>query len=116
MRTNNRIVKINQEIKRELAVLIGTEIKDPRVNAAMVSVTDVETTTDLKTCKVQISVLGNAEAKKGALEGLKSATGYIRKEIASRLILRVTPEFIFKIDDSIEYSIHMGELFKKINE
>ncbi|HCC07093.1 MAG TPA: 30S ribosome-binding factor RbfA [Clostridiales bacterium] len=116
MRTNTRITKINQEMKRELSNIIDNELKDPRIKEAMTSVTNVETTTDLKHCKVFVSILGNDEVKKDILVGLKSAAGFIRKEIASRINLRVTPEFTFKIDESIEHSIHMSELFKKINE
>lgn len=116
MRENSRITKINQEIKRELSALIMNEIKDPRIKEAMTSVTNVETTPDLKFCKVYVSVLGDDKIKKDILEGLKNASGFIRKEIAQRVNLRITPEFSFKIDDTIEYSIHMEEMFKKIKE
>ncbi|HAN10397.1 MAG TPA: 30S ribosome-binding factor RbfA [Clostridiales bacterium] len=116
MRTNTRITRINQEMKRELSNIIDNELNDPRIKEAMTSVTNVETTPDLKQCKVYVSILGNDEVKKDILKGLKSAAGFIRKQIAARINLRVTPEFSFKIDDSIEHSIHMGELFKKIKE
>lgn len=116
MRENPRIVKIGQEIKREVSVLIAREIKDPRVSEGMVSVTNAEITPDLKYCKVYVSVLGDEKVKKDVLEGLRNAAGFIRKEIASRINLRITPEFTFKIDDSIEYSAHIEEMFKKIKE
>ena len=114
MKANTRITKISQEIKRELSIIIDNELKDPRIKEAMTTVTNVETTADLKYCKVYVSVLGDEKVKKDILEGLKSASGFIRKEIATRINLRITPEFSFKIDDSIEYSIHMEEIFKKI--
>jgi ribosome-binding factor A len=116
MRENPRIIRINQEMKRELSVLIAQEIKDPRVNQGMVSVTNVETIPDLKYCKVYVSVLGDEKVKKDLLDGLRNAAGFIRKEIAARINLRITPEFSFKIDNSIEYSAHMEEMFKKIKE
>lgn len=107
---SQRMIRINEEIKRELAQLIRLEIKDPRVTDTMISVVDVDTTNDLKISKVYISVLQDAK-KEDALAGLQAAQGFIRKAIAKRINLRNTPEFIFKLDNTIEYGM---ELSKKI--
>ena len=91
MRKNSiKNTRINMEVQRELSEIIRTEIKDPRVNGAMTSVVAVEVTPDLKYCKAYISVLGDEERAKDALTGLKSAVGYIRRELAHRVNLRNT--------------------------
>ena len=92
-----RMVRINDEIQREIAEIIRTEIKDPRM-APMVSVVKVETTQDLKFCKVYISVLGTEEETNNTMEALKSGEGCIRKLVAERVNLRLTPKLIFKHD------------------
>lgn len=110
---SNRIGRINEEIQRELSELLRT-LKDPRVQA-MISITHVETTGDLRYAKVYISVL-EKDKTKDVLKGLKSAGGYLRREIGSRLQLRYTPELIFEHDDSIEYGAHIFDLISKLNE
>ena len=108
MRKNSiKNTRINMEVQRELSEIIRTEIKDPRVNGAMTSVVAVEVTPDLKYCKAYISVLGDEERAKDALTGLKSAVGYIRRELAHRVNLRNTPEITFVLDQSIEYGEHV---------
>ena len=109
-----RMVRINDEIQREIADIIRTEIKDPRM-APMVSVVKVETTQDLKFCKVYISVLGTEEEAHNTMEALKSGEGFIRKLVAERVNLRLTPKLIFKHDDSLEYSIRMSKLIDEIS-
>ncbi|MBQ2678705.1 MAG: 30S ribosome-binding factor RbfA [Firmicutes bacterium] len=109
-----RMVRINDEIQREIAEIIRTEIKDPRM-APMVSVVKVETTQDLKFCKVYISVLGTEEETNNTMEALKSGEGFIRKLVAERVNLRLTPKLIFKHDDSLEYSIRMSKLIDEIS-
>lgn len=104
--------RINGEVMRELSRIISLEIKDPRINP-MTSVTDVVVTPDLKFCKAYISVLGDEESAEDTLKGLKSATGYIRRELARRINLRNTPELTFVIDNSIEYGVTMS---KKIDD
>lgn len=108
-RKSNRIVRINEEIKHELSNIISRELKDPRINQ-MTSVMRVETTSDLKHCKVYISILGNDESIEGTKAGLESSSGFIRKELAKRINLRNTPELHFVIDHSIEYGIHISKL------
>lgn len=111
-KTSHKNQRVNGEVQRELSRIISMEIKDPRINP-MTSVTDVVVTPDLKYCKAFISVLGDEESAKDTLEGLKSATGYIRRELARSINLRNTPELTFVLDNSIEYGIEMS---KKIDE
>ena len=114
MKRNNRMTRVNDEITKELANIIRAELKDPRIGV-MTSVLRVDTTQDLKYCKVYISVLGNDDEKNNVMKGLKSASGYIRHLLAERINLRVTPELIFKLDDSVEYSIKMSKLIEQIS-
>lgn len=107
------MIRINDEIKKEVSEILRSEIKDPRVGV-MTSVLKAETTNDLKYCKIHISVLGNDEEKASVLEGLKNAAGFIRKELAARINLRNTPELKFIIDDSVEYGIRMSKLIDEV--
>ena len=117
MRKNSiKNTRINMEVQRELSDIIRTEIKDPRVTRAMNSIVSVEVTPDLKYCKVYVSVLGNAEAAQAAIAGLKSAVGYIRRELAHRINLRNTPELLFVLDQSIEYGVHMSRLIDQVTK
>ena len=111
---NTRMIRINDELARELANIIHTEVKDPRIKS-MTSVLRVETTADLKYCKAFISVLGNDEDKQSVIAGLKNASGFIRHLLAERVNLRNTPELIFKLDDSVEYAIRMDKLIKEVS-
>ena len=110
MRKNSiKNTRINSEVQRELANIIRGEIKDPRIHP-LTSVVTVEVAPDLKTCKAYISVLGDQEAQEKTLEGLNSAVGYIRHQLAKNLNLRNTPEIRFIMDQSIEYGVHMSKL------
>ena len=111
-RTSIKNTRINGEVQKELSRIISREIKDPRIHA-MTSVTHVMVTPDLKECKAYISVLGNEKEQSDTLEGLKSASGYIRRELAGSINLRNTPEITFYLDQSIEYAINMS---KKIDD
>ena len=115
MKNNTRMIRINEEVQRELANILRTEVKDPRIGS-MTSVIRADVTQDLKYCKVYISVLGNDEEKANAMKGLKNAAGFIRHLLAERINLRVTPELIFKLDDSVEYSIKMSKLIDQISK
>ena len=106
---SNRIGRINEEIQRELSTLIRT-VKDPRVSG-MISVTAVNTTPDLKFCKVYISVLDKSDVEQ-VLKGLKSASGYLRRELGRALNLRNTPELTFVRDDSIDQGAHILEMLR----
>jgi ribosome-binding factor A len=107
-----RIDKINGEVMRELANVIR-ELKDSRI-PLMTSVVAVNVTNDLRYAKAYISVMGDETTKKKAMDGLKSAAGFIRREMSKRVDLRYTPEFIFVLDDSIEHGSHIDKLLKNI--
>lgn len=110
MRKNSiKNTRINSEVQRELASVIRSEIKDPRIHP-LTSVVTAEVAPDLKTCKAYISVLGDKEAQEKTMEGLNSAVGYIRRQLAKNLNLRNTPEIRFILDQSIEYGVHMSKL------
>ncbi len=113
MRKNSiKSTRINEEVMRELAEIIRSEIKDPRI-PVVTSVTNVEVAPDLKTCKAWISVLGDAETCRNAIAGLRSSAGFVRRELAHRINLRNTPEITFILDQSIEYGVTMS---KKIDD
>jgi ribosome-binding factor A len=114
MPNKTRLARINDGILREMAEILRSEIKDPRA-ARITSVTRVDTTNDLAYSKVYVSVLGGREDKDAVMAALKSASGFVRKEIASRLNLRVTPEFRFILDDSMEYGERLTRIIKEIN-
>lgn len=106
-----RIDKINEEVRRELANVIR-DLKDSRI-PMMTSVVSVSVTNDLRYAKAYISVMGDDQTQKKAMEGLKSAAGFVRREIGRKVDLRYTPEFIFELDKSIEHGAHIDELLKK---
>lgn len=110
---SNRQGRINEEMQKELANLIRN-LKDPRIQSSMVTVTGVRATPDLRYAKVYVSVLEKDKAK-DVMKGLKSAGGWLRREIGSSLQLRYTPELVFEEDDSIEYGAHMADLLAKLN-
>ena len=113
MRKNSiKHTRVNTEVQRELSNIIRAGLKDPRV-APWTSVVAVSTAPDLKTCKAYISVLGDEKAQEDTIKGLKSAEGYIRRELARGLNMRNTPEITFVLDQSIEYGVTMS---KKISD
>lgn len=116
MRKNSvKNTRINGEVLKELSNIIRGEIKDPRINP-MTSVVAVEVAPDLKTCKAYISVLGDEKSQKDTITGLKSAEGYIRRQLARTVNLRNTPEIRFILDQSIEYGINMSKLIDEVTE
>ena len=115
MRKNSiKNTRVNAEVHKELAEIIRNGIKDPPIQP-MTSVTAVEVAPDLKTCKAYISVLGDAEAKKDTLAGLRSAESYIRRQLAKTVNLRNTPEIRFILDESIEYGVTMSKLIDEVS-
>ena len=106
---SNRIGRINEEIQREMSSLIRT-VKDPRVTG-LISVTAVDTTPDLKYCELYISVLDKSDVDQ-VLKGLKSASGYLRRELGRSLNLRNTPELTFVRDDSIDQGAHILDMLR----
>ena len=114
MRKNSiKNTRINGEVQKVLSEIIRGEIKDPRVSP-LTSVVQVSVAPDLKTCKAYISVLGNEKEKNATVEGLKSAVGYIRRQLARELNLRNTPEIIFIADQSIEYGVNMSRRIDEV--
>lgn len=114
MRKNSiKNTRINMEVQRELSEIIRTGIKDPRIHP-MTTVVAVEVTSDLKYCKAYISVLGDEEAAEATIAGLKSAVGFVRRELARRVNLRNTPEITFIHDQSIEYGVRMSKLIDEV--
>ena len=110
---NNRLARTNDDIQRVLSELLRN-VKDPRVQQGMISVTRVETTGDLRYAKVWLSVYGMKDEKEFR-RGLKSASGWLRKELASSMNLRYTPELVFELDHSIEYGAHINELISSLD-
>ena len=114
MRKNSvKNTRINQEVLKELSVLIRTELKDPRIHP-MTSLVAVEVAPDLKTAKIYVSVLGDEQAQKDTLKGLKSAAPFLRGKLAHSLNLRNTPQLFFSVDQSIEYGVHMSKLIDDV--
>lgn len=112
---SNRIARINEEIQRQISADIR-RLKDPRVSGSgMVSVTRVDTTVDLRYAKIYVSVLDKSQ-EKDVLKGLKSAGGFLRRELGSALGLRYTPELIFEADDSIAYGAHILEVMHDVEK
>ncbi len=107
-------VRINSEVQKELSRIIR-DSKDPRIHP-LTSVVAVEVATDLKTCKAYVSVMGTDEDRAKTLEGLKSASGFIRRELANTVNLRNTPEITFIMDSSIEDAIRLTKLIDEVNK
>ena len=114
MRKNSvKNTRINGEVQRVLAEIIRGEIKDPRI-IPWTSVVAVEVAPDLKSCKAWISVLGDEEVRKATMEGLESAMGFIKRQLARTVNLRNTPEITFVSDESIEYGVNMSRRIDEV--
>ena len=109
---SNRINRINEEIQKELSNLLRN-VKDPRVQDTMISITRVETTPDLRYTKVYVSFLQSDRADE-AMKGLKSAAGFLRRQLGANLKLRYAPEIVWAMDDSITYGAHMLDLINSL--
>ena len=110
---SNRINRINEEIQKELSNLLRS-VKDPRISDHMISIIRCEVTNDLRWCKVYLSILGDYDAKE-VKQGLKSCSGWLRRELAHALRLRYTPELVFVLDDSIAEGLRMSKLISDLN-
>lgn len=110
---SNKIARINDDIQFCLSRLLR-EVKDPRVQQGMISVTRVETTGDLRYAKVWVSCMG-LENEKEFKKGLKSASGWLRRELGNSMNLRYTPELVFELDHSIEYGAHINNLINSLD-
>lgn len=111
--SSNKLARANDDIQFVLSKLIR-EIKDPRVQQGMISVTRVETTGDLRYSKVWLSVMGMRDEKEFK-RGLKSAAGWLRRELGNSMKLRYTPELVFEIDHSIEYGAHISDVINSLD-
>jgi ribosome-binding factor A len=114
MADRRRVSRVASMIKREVSQLLMTEIKDDRVGAGMVSVTDVDVSGDLQHARIFVSIYGTQEAKAETMEGLKASTGYVRRELSQRIRLRRAPEVVFLEDTSIERGDRMLNLLRNI--
>ena len=111
--SSNKLARTNDDIQRVMSSLLRN-VKDPRVQQGMISVTRVETTGDLRYSKIWLSVMGMKDEKEFK-KGLKSASGWLRRELGSALELRYTPELVFEVDHSIEYGAHISRLIKSLD-
>ncbi len=115
MPTNeNRLNRINEELKKEISNIISFELKNPDATG-LISVTKVKITPDLKYAKVYVSML-NSKSNEKTLEALKKSSGYIRSSIAKKINLRITPELVFEEDDSMEYGMKIDSILKDLNK
>ncbi len=116
MATNRRVSRVAELIRREVSQMLLNGIKDDRVGTGMVSVTDVNVSGDLQHAKIYVSIYGTDEVREETMAGLKSATGYVRSELGSRVRLRRTPEVIFLEDRSIERGNKVLSLLNQIKD
>ena len=111
-KNNNRFNRIDEELKKEISNIISFDLKNPNVTG-MISVTKAKVTPDLKYAKVYVSIL-NSKNTKETLAALKKSSGFVRTEVAKRINLRITPEIIFVLDDSMEYGERIDKILKEI--
>ena len=116
MANSRRVARVAALIKREVSQMLLSEIKDDRVGAGMVSVTDVDVSGDLQHAKIFVSIYGTEEAKMETMAGLESSVNYVRKELGSRMQLRRTPTVKFLQDTSLERGDNMLELLNRISQ
>ena len=111
---SRRQIQVADEIREIFAVLLQRELKDPRIG--FVTVTGAEVSSDLKYAKIHVSVLGSPEEKRDTMAALTSSRGFVRREIASRMSIRFTPEITFKLDQSLEYSDNINRLLNELKQ
>lgn len=116
MATSRRVARVSELIKREVSIMLMQDIKDDRVGAGMVSVTDVNVSGDLQHAKIFVSIYGSPEAKAETMAGLKAATGFVRSELGHRVRLRRTPEVVFLEDTSLERGDRILSLLNQISQ
>lgn len=115
MATSRRVARVAESIKREVSTMLLQEIKDDRVGAGMVSITEVVVSGDLQHAKIFVSIYGTEEARIETMQGLEAATGYVRREIGQRLSLRRTPEILFQEDRSFERGVKILSLLNQLS-
>ncbi len=115
MATSRRVARVSTAIKREVSQMLINGIKDDRVGAGMVSITDVDVAGDLQHAKIFVSIYGTDEAKAETMEGLKAAQGFVRHELGQRMKLRRTPEVTFKEDRSFDLATDVLNVINQIS-
>ncbi|MDO5557475.1 MAG: 30S ribosome-binding factor RbfA [Clostridia bacterium] len=113
-KNNNRLNRIDEELKKEISNIISYELKEPNVTG-LISVTKVKTTPDFKFAKVYVSILNSKNTKK-TMDGLRKSAGFIRTQVAKKVNLRITPQINFELDDSMEYGEKIEAILKDINK
>ncbi|NEP00235.1 MAG: 30S ribosome-binding factor RbfA [Symploca sp. SIO2E9] len=116
MTTSRRVSRVSSLIKQEVSQMLLHDIKDDRVGAGMVSVTYVDVSGDLQHAKIYVSIYGTDEARAETMAGLKSATGYVRRELGKRIRLRRTPEVLFREDRGLEHGDRMLSLLNQLSQ
>lgn len=112
--SRNRQRRLSELLKEEISDIILKEVKDPRIG--FVSINDVELSGDLRHAKIFVSIIGDQSERDDTMDGLKKATGFIRKLVGERITVYHTPELVFKYDDSIEHGIHISNLIKEVRK
>ena len=107
-----RLSRVNEELKKELSNIISYELKNPNVTG-MISVTKVKTSPDLKYARVSVSII-NSKNTKQTLAGLKAASGFIRSKVAEKMNLRITPELVFELDESLVYGEKIDRILERV--
>ena len=109
---SNRMARVNEELKREISNIINYEVKNSNVTG-MISVTKVKTSPDLKYARVSVSII-NSKNTKQTLAGLKAASGFIRSKVAEKMNLRITPELVFELDESLVYGEKIDRILERV--
>ena len=112
---SRRIDRINELLRTEISFVLMRHIKDPRLNG-VISVTQVNTSSDLRNAKVLLSVMGDDDTKKAAMDGIQSAATFLRRELRDRVALRYTPFLSFALDDTLEEADHLFQIMDRIRE
>jgi ribosome-binding factor A len=114
MTEGKRSEKVADLIQKEISEMLVRNLKDPRIG--FITVTRISVSDDCRFAKIYFSVMGSTEERERSMEGLNSAKGYVRRELGRRIQLRFTPDIVFQFDPSIEYAIHMEEVFRDLHE
>ncbi len=112
---NFNLQRLSEDIKREISAAVS-DVKDPRVAKNLVTVTHCEVTSDLSYCKVKIACMGGEQRTESAVEGMKAASGFLKKRIASAIRIRKMPELVFMPDNSLEYSEHIEKIISELHK
>jgi ribosome-binding factor A len=109
-----RVARMNEQLRREIAEIVQHHVRDPRVSAVSITVTNAQVTPDLQQARIFVSVAGDGDEKAAVIEGLSTATPFIRTSLAGRMELRRVPELTFQLDESLEYAMHIERLLHEV--